>query len=174
MSTALWDLLCAFKATQKVPTKVTFHRHLPAPATVRARPQAILTALSPHLPAEGAAESGFSSSPSGTRSHAGPSSGHSHRHISAPPPRRCRRKRLFIVTFRYPQLCGPVRRPFSQAYLRTPSEKVPTKVTFHRHLPVISDVARDVVQCWMAWAVIRFVVAPQIHTYVLSTKVQFR
>ena len=162
------------KAVRKVPTKAAFHRHLPVPAVVLPRPQALLTALSPHPPAEGVDESGISSSPSGTRSRATPSAGPSDGLVTASPRRRCRRKRHFIVTFRYPQLCGPVLRPFSQTYLRAPSEKVPTKVTFHRHLPVISYVARDVLQCWMTWAVSRFVVAPQIHTSVLSTKVQFR
>ena len=72
----------------KVPTKAAFHRHLPAPAAVRARPQAILTALSPHFPAEGADESGISSSPSGTRSRAGPSAGHSDGFVTAFPLRK--------------------------------------------------------------------------------------
>ena len=48
----------------KVPTKTAFHRHLPAPAAVLARPQAILTGISPRLLQEGADESGISSAPS--------------------------------------------------------------------------------------------------------------
>ena len=114
---------------------MTFHRHLPVPETVRARPQAILTGISPRPLRKGADESDVSSSPSGTRNCASPSAGHSHRHISAPPPRRCRRKRHFIVTFRHTQLCVPVHRCFCRPYLHVSFQKVPTKVTFHRHLP---------------------------------------
>lgn len=56
------------KAARKVPTKSAFHRHLPVSATVRARPQALFTGISPRPLQEGADESDVSSSPSGTRS----------------------------------------------------------------------------------------------------------
>ena len=48
----------------KVPTKAAFHRHLPAPAVVQARPQALLTDISLRPLQEGADESDVSSAPS--------------------------------------------------------------------------------------------------------------
>ncbi len=89
---------------------------------------------------EGADEIGVSSSPSGARGCGTPSVGPSGGHVSAPPPRRCRQNRCFIVTFRCPLLCYLVRRPFWRPFLRAPSKKVPTKAAFHRHLPVPATV----------------------------------
>ena len=79
-------------------------------------------------------------------------------------PRRCRRKWRFIGTFRQSQPWYPVRRLLCRPCHRIPPQKVPTKVVFHRHLSAIYDVARDVVQCLMTWAVSRYVVDPQIHS----------
>lgn len=51
---------------------------------------------------------------------------------------RCRRKRQFIVTFLCPQLYDPVPRCLYRPYHSISSKKVPTKMTFNRHLLVVS------------------------------------
>ena len=51
---------------------------------------------------------------------------------------RCRRKRQFIVTFLCPQLYDPVPRCLYRPCLCVSSKKVPTKMTFNRHLLVVS------------------------------------
>ena len=103
---------CLRAPSKKVPTKVAFYRHLPVPAVVGPRPKALLAAMSPRSFLEGADESGVSSAPSGARGCGSPSVGPSDGHFPAPLPRRCRRNRRFIVTFRCPRLWVPVCRPF--------------------------------------------------------------
>ena len=71
----------------------------PALATVISRPQAPLTALSPHPPQKVPTKATFHRHLSGTRNCDLPSSGTSDGLVTSTPRRRCRRKRHFIVTF---------------------------------------------------------------------------
>ena len=75
----------------------------PALAAVVSRPQAPLTALSPHPPQKVPTKATFHRHLSGTRNCDLPSSGTSDGHVTSSPRRRCRRKRHFIVTFRHSQ-----------------------------------------------------------------------
>ena len=94
--------------------------------------------MSPRVLQKGADEKGNSSSPFCARSCTTPSLDASIAHASACPLRRCRRKWQFIVTFLCPQLYDPVPRCLYRPYHSISSKKVPTKMTFNRHLLVVS------------------------------------
>ena len=91
-----------------------------------------------HFHQEGADEKGNSSSPFCARSCTTPSLDTSIGYATAFPPRRCRRKRQFIGTFLRPPLYDPVPRCLYRPCLCVSSKKVPTKMTFNRHLLVVS------------------------------------
>ena len=96
--------------------KATFHRHLSCTRGRGTRPQAPLTTMSPHPPAEGADESIVSSSPFLHSRPWYPSSGTSDGHVTSTPRRRCRLKRHFIVTFPALATVVPRHRPVVQSH----------------------------------------------------------